>query len=86
MSFLEIFTIVASSATIFALIMGMFSIYNGRMTRREISGLIVSESEKTREILQEHGKILVEHKNILVEHGKILNRITSVLDKISAKL
>ena len=79
MSFLEIFTIVASSATIFALIMGMFSIYNGRMTRREISGLIVSESEKTREILQEHGKILVEH-------GEILNRITSVLDKISDKL
>lgn len=79
MSFLEIFTIVASSATIFALIMGMFSIYNGRMTRREISGLIVSESEKTREILQEHGKILIEH-------GEILNRITSVLDKISDKL
>jgi len=72
MSFLEIFTIVASSATIFALIMGMFSIYNGRMTRREISGLIVSESEKTREILQ--------------EHGEILNRVISVLDKISAKL
>ncbi len=72
MSFLEIFTIVASSAIIYIFIMGMFSIYNGRMTRREISGLIVSESEKTREILR--------------EHGEILNRVISVLDKISAKL
>lgn len=36
MSFLEIFTLVASSVTIFGLIVGIFSVYNGRRTQRLI--------------------------------------------------
>ncbi len=65
---------------------GHICLYPDRRSNKLVSASIISKSEKTREILQEHGKILVEHKNILVEHGEILNRITSVLDKISAKL
>ena len=71
MSFLEMFTVVASSATIFAFIVGVFSVYNGRMTRKEISSLIVSASDETRKIL--------------VEHGKILDKITVMLEKIYDK-
>lgn len=40
MSFFELFTIIATSATIFAFILGLFSVYNGWMTRQEISKLI----------------------------------------------
>jgi hypothetical protein len=63
MSFLEIFTLFASAATIFGVIVGVFSVYNGRMTRREVAALIqetqretqmliAREAEATRQILQ----------------------------------
>ncbi|MEO0093795.1 MAG: hypothetical protein ABIK93_10560 [candidate division WOR-3 bacterium] len=63
MTFLQLFTLIASGATIFALIVGIFSVYNGRMTRREISKqiaetatkiseLIAAESDKTRELIK----------------------------------
>lgn len=45
MSFLEIFTLFASGITIFGVVVGFFSIYNGRMTRREIGGLIAKTQE-----------------------------------------
>lgn len=63
MSFLEILTLFASGATIFGVIVGVFSVYNGRMTRREVASLIqemqretqaliAREAEATRQILQ----------------------------------
>ncbi len=63
MTFLEILMLVASGATIFALIVGVFSVYNGRMTRREISRqireiteklaeFIITEGDKTRELIK----------------------------------
>lgn len=45
MSFLEIFTLFASGITIFGVTVGVFSIYNGRMSRREIGGLIAKTQE-----------------------------------------
>lgn len=45
MSFLEIFTLFASGITIFGVVVGVFSIYNGRMTRREIGDLIGKTQE-----------------------------------------
>jgi hypothetical protein len=39
MSFIEIFTLFASGVTLFGLIVGVFWVYNGRMTWRELSAL-----------------------------------------------
>jgi uncharacterized membrane protein len=71
MTFLEGLSLVGVGATIFALIVGVFSVWNGRMTRREIikaikemareiteklSELIVADGERTREILRKWQK------------------------------
>lgn len=50
---------IAVGATVFGLIVGLFSIYNGRMTRRELGGLIqvtqeliARETQATRELIE----------------------------------
>lgn len=58
MSFLELFTLFASSATIFGLIVAVFSIYNGRMTRREISALIRETHTETLALIREIGELI----------------------------
>lgn len=52
MSFLEIFTLFASGVTIFGVIVGIFSVYNRRMTRREIGGLVRETQQLIRETQQ----------------------------------
>ena len=53
MSFLEIFTLFASGVTIFGLIVGVFSVYNGRLTRRELAGLIRETQVETQRLIRE---------------------------------
>ncbi len=53
MSFVEIFTLFASGVTIFGLIVGLFSVYNGRMTRRELSALIRDTQTETQRLIRE---------------------------------
>ncbi len=51
MEALQIWGYIFGGAGIFALIVGLFSVWNGRVTRGEISNLIKVESQATREIL-----------------------------------
>ncbi len=67
MPFLDLFVLVASGATIFALIVGIFSVYNVRKTRKEISNLIneirnlmVEESRLTRDLIVEESRLTRE--------------------------
>ena len=83
MSFLEIFTLFASGVTIFGLIVGVFSVYNGRMTRRETAAfiretqqLIAREVEATRQMIQENQ----------VATREILLRITEILGRIDERV
>jgi len=62
MSFLELFMLIASGATIFAFIVGIFSVYNGRMTRREISRQITETSDKI-------SALIIETRNLIVAEG-----------------
>jgi len=48
---LEIWGYIFGGATIFALIVGMFSIWNGRMTRMFLAELIKEQSRLTREMI-----------------------------------
>ena len=52
LSYFQIWTLGASFITIFAFIRGLFSVWNGRMTRREITNLIESESRESRKLLE----------------------------------
>jgi hypothetical protein len=97
-TFLELFTVIASAATIFALIVGLFSVWNGRMTRREIGALIAPEEQATREFIErgeqatreliareaQAARELVER----LERGllQILSRQTEILGRIDERI
>lgn len=53
MTFLEGLALVGSSATIFGVIMGIFTFFNGRITRKEISRLIKESRESTERLITE---------------------------------
>jgi hypothetical protein len=79
MSFLEIFTIAASSATIFGLIMAAVSVYNGRATQRlirETRDLIAREEEATPRLIQENQPA----------RQRILQGIVEILGRIDARV
>jgi hypothetical protein len=64
---LEIWGYIFGGATIFGLIVGIFAIYNGRMTRREIGKLIKEESIAIREILH---RIVTLFERLLPQNKK----------------
>ncbi len=79
MTFLELFMLIASGARIFALIGWVFLVYNGRMTRREISKLIAAESEKTREMIQNMSKMIEKLSELIVTEGDKTRELIKVL-------
>ena len=61
---------VIGGATIFGLIVGVFSVYNGRATREYIGELIKEETELNRRILERMDKTLLklsEQHNAMVK-------------------
>ncbi|MEO0115892.1 MAG: hypothetical protein ABIK93_10550, partial [candidate division WOR-3 bacterium] len=72
MTFLQLFTLIASGATIFALIVGIFSVYNGRKTRREISNLIKEESNLTRNMTKD---LIKEIRDLIVEESRLTREL-----------
>ena len=83
MPFLELFTLFASAVTIFGLIGGVFSVYNGRMTRREITAviretqqLIAHETDATRQLIRETHEAT----------RQILQGITEILARIDERV
>jgi hypothetical protein len=71
--------LIASQATIFALIVGIFSIYNGRTTRREISRQIKDTSDKISPLIKETRKLVVETRNLIVAKGDKTRELIKVL-------
>ena len=68
---------VIGGATIFGLIVGFFSVYNGRATRRYIGELIKEtrqstekELKRTQELLEKHGSIL---EKLADQHTTMIN-------------
>lgn len=82
-TFLELFTLFVSAVTIFGLIVGVFLVYNGRMTRREITSvihetqqLIARETEATRQLIRETHEAT----------RQILQGITEILARIDERV
>jgi hypothetical protein len=98
MTFLELFSLIASAATIFALIVGVFSVWNGRMTRREIGGLIAREEQATRqatrELMAELAELITREAQATrelierLERGfhQVLSRQTEILGRIDERI
>jgi len=62
---------VIGEATIFGLIVGLFSVYNGRATRK----VIIEEERRTQEILDRHRKIL---EKLSDQHSTMVEMIKSI--------
>ena len=77
-------------ATLFGLIVGVFSVYNGRMTRREISSLIQEESrltrESTRELIERVEQTLAGVEKTLARVEQTLERTEKILETNTAIL
>jgi hypothetical protein len=94
MSFLEIFALFASGVTIFGLIVGVFSVYNGRMTRREIAGLIRETQVETQILIRETQQLIAreaEAARQLIQENQVANReillrITEILGRIDERV
>jgi hypothetical protein len=101
MSFLEIFTLFASGITIFGVIVGVFSVYNGRMTRREIGAviqetrdLVARETEAARQLIRETQELIAREseaarqliREIHEANRPILERIVEILARIDERV
>jgi len=76
---LVIWTYILGGATIFALIVGVFSVWNGRMTRRELREVMERGDQRTHELLnrmngrtEQMGQYMQEMDN---RHTALLERI-----------
>lgn len=97
MTFIAWVGLISYGATIFALIVGIFAVYNGRKTRDEITRLIKEVDKPTKEILTRQTALLEGIRDDIKEMDKstkeILARISDtqdrqnlILERIEARL
>jgi len=77
---LVIWTYIFGGATIFALIVGIFSVWNGRRTRRDLRQLIEEIDRRTREVIQEGDKNTQE----IIERGD--QRTHQLLERMNGRM
>ena len=78
-TFLELLGIGLGAASLSGFIVGAFSIYNGRATRR----LIMGEEKRTQEILNRMEKTLGGMEKTLIKNTELLNKNTKILAKVA---
>jgi len=78
-TFLELVGLALGSASLFGLVMGIFSVYNGRATRR----LILKEEGRTQELMKDVGGRL---EAILVKNTEILTGVQASIGRLDAIL
>lgn len=68
---------VIGGATVFGLIVGLFSIYNGRASRR----VVIEGERRTQEILRKHNELLEklseQHETMIKQHGTMIEILKS---------
>lgn len=93
---LIIWTYIFGGATVFGLIVGLFSVWNGRMTRRAMAQVIGSEGEQTRRLIESSGsqnrellaaiqQTQVRVEETLIRMESLLQRNTAVLERLAAR-
>lgn len=80
---LVIWGYIFGGATIFGSIVGIFSVYNGRRTRKEICNLIKSEGESFKELSKElSSKISLQITKISDQTAKILDQGNKIMEQL----
>jgi hypothetical protein len=74
---LVIWTYIFGGATIFGFIVGVFSVWNGRMTRREIRQVIEAGDRRTQDLIE---RLTVHMQEMDRRHTELL---TEVLRRVS---
>lgn len=69
-------------ASVFGLIVGIFSVWNGRMTRREISKLIMEMHRDTTESFRKMDERSIEHSQILKEIQASVQAVQASAERI----
>ena len=71
-TFIELVSIALGSASLFGLIVGLFSVYNGRATRK----LIMEEERRAEALIEEGQRTTADIKQILEKNTAIFERIS----------
>lgn len=83
---IAIWTYIFGGATVFALIVGLFSVYNGRMTRRELGALIERGNERTQSLL-ERMDTRIERTDTRVDRlTEHMERLTEGMDHLTGSM
>jgi len=75
---LVIWTYIFGGATIFALVVGVFSVWNGRMTRRELREVIEQGNIRTHALLERMNSRMEETDR---SHTALLERMNSRMEE-----
>ncbi|MEW5946685.1 MAG: hypothetical protein AB1742_10850 [bacterium] len=73
----EIWSYIFGGATVFALIVGIFSVWNGRMTRRELAGVTREEEARTRTMINSMEERSSENIRKMDEHMRQMDERTN---------
>ena len=77
---------IIGGATVFGVIVGLFSVYNGRATRRYIGDLIKEEARLDRELMERYEKILERHEKILErlseQHNTLIKQQSTIINAL----
>ena len=78
---LIIWSYIFGGATIFALVVGIFSVWNGRMTRREVRDFIEKSAENTEKMIRETSRETQEVLQRMDERNTEL--LARILEKVA---
>ena len=70
---------IIGGATVFGVIVGLFTVYNGRATRRYIGDLIKEEARLVRELMERHEKIL---ERLSEQHNTLIKQQSTIIDAL----
>jgi hypothetical protein len=79
--------LIALGATVFGIIMGVFTAYNGRMTRGILREMIEKQGEQTRELIKEMvGSLSKQHETLISQQETLISQNERVIKILEAKI
>jgi hypothetical protein len=82
---LIIWTYIFGGATLFALIVGIFSVWNGRMTRRDLREVIERGDQRTHELLSRMSGLMERMDGRMERMDGRMERMTQFLEEMDRR-
>ena len=77
---------IIGGATVFVVTVGLFSVYNGRATRRYIGALIKELMERHEKILErlsgQHNTLIEQHNTLIEQHNTLIRQQSTIIDAL----